>query len=105
MTSIGFFPKGVIYISISKTTKCLTEKPHGIFNPGYNYMKNRISNMKIEYKNCDNYRCKTNTLNGYTAKPLINNNLSTFKNEDYIFIRNKIGIIGSILSNYLIKLK
>ena len=23
-------------------------------------------------------------MNGYTAKPLINNNLSTFKNEDYI---------------------
>lgn len=61
--------------SPSKTIKCLTDKP---YNPEFSsnlYFKDRIKNMRIEYQTCDNYRCRTDKLNGYTANGNIPNNL------------------------------
>ena len=59
--------------SKSHTTKCLTNKPYNPISSSLLYFRDRIENMKKEYETCDNYRCKTSHLNGYTAKGHISN--------------------------------
>lgn len=61
----------------SNGIQCLTKKP---YNPEYSsnlYFKDRIKNMKIEYKDCDQYRCRTKVMNGSTATGNISKDLST----------------------------
>jgi len=47
---------------------CMTCKPYGYQHLPYYYFKEFGKNFPNKYRSCNNYRCKTKKLNGYTAK-------------------------------------
>lgn len=62
----GFFAEPASYLNF-----CLTKKPRGNNGPYPIYWWWRNNHHKMHnkmYQNCDQYRCQTPKLNGYTAK-------------------------------------
>ena len=68
----GFFNEPSKFINFD-----LTDKPRGNNGPYpiYWWWKNAYNDLQNQqYKDCDQYRCQTQALNGYTAKPGFNLN-------------------------------
>jgi len=72
----GFFNEPAKFINFD-----LTDKPRGNNGPFpiYWWWKNAYNDLlNQQYKDCDQYRCQTRTLNGYTAQPGFNLNKGVY---------------------------